>query len=68
MRLQAAPLRNLPTWQINLSQVVREMESYSTGDLDDEVIDNEEEENDEGAQGSEMRSTSQEGLGHAHTQ
>jgi hypothetical protein len=59
MRLQAAPLRNLPTWQINLSQVVREMESYSTGDLDGEAIESHDEENDEGAQESSEVQSSQ---------
>jgi hypothetical protein len=42
LRLQPAPLRNLPTWQTDLSIVVLEMESYSAGDLDMEHDEEEE--------------------------
>jgi hypothetical protein len=44
VRLQAAPLRNLPTWQTDLSIIVLEMEGYSAGDLDGEAMEQDEEE------------------------
>ena len=37
LRLQAAPLWNMPLWQTNLSVVMLEMEGYRTSDLDSEA-------------------------------